>query len=210
MQQDVAGEVGEVVQRRLFQKLGAGHRRDGLPQEAGDLQARIAPGAVADGEVHLAAGEVDQLQAGRQPHVDLRMGGLEASQARHQPLGGEGGGGRDGEAASVLGGGQQRRGLGQAVERFSQGGKRGLGRVGEQEALGGALEQRSPDIVLQVLDLLADGARRHRQFVGGAAEIHMPRGGLEGAQGVQGREPSALHSFPKGKTRTSGACEMAV
>src|SRR6478609_6595079 len=67
------------------------------------------------------------------------------------------------EAAAVDRGGQHRGGLGEAVEGLAQGGQGGLGGVGEQQALGRAAEQGRADIVLQVLDLLTHGARRHRQ-----------------------------------------------
>jgi hypothetical protein len=112
--------------------------------------------------------EVDQLQARRQPDVHLRIQLLELAQARHQPLGGEGGGGGERQAAAVHGGGQHGGGLGQPVEGLAQGGQGGLSRVGQQQALRRALEQRRAHIVLQVLDLLAHGAWRHRQLVGGA------------------------------------------
>jgi hypothetical protein len=167
-------------------KVGRRDRDDGLAEQADDLQARIAARAVADGQVDLAGREIDDLHAGRQPDVDLGLGLLELAQARHQPLGGERRGGGQGQAAAVDGGGQQGCGLGQAVEGLAQGGQGGLGGVGQQQALGRALEQGRADIVLQVLDLLADGAGRHRQLVGGAAEVQVARGGLERAQGVQG------------------------
>jgi hypothetical protein len=181
------------------QKFRRGDRNHRLAEQADDLQARIAARAVADGQVDLAGGEVDDLHAGRQPDVDLGLGLLELAQARHQPLGGERGGGGQGQAAAVDGGGQQAGGLGQAVEGLAQGGQGGLGGVGQQQALGRALEQGRADIVLQVLDLLADGAGRHRQLVGGAAEVQVARGGLERAQRVQGRKPPpfrlSFHEF---------------
>ncbi len=74
----------------------------------------------------------------------------------------------EGQAPAVHGGGEHGGGLGQPVEGLAQGGQGGLGRVGQQQALGRALEQRRADIVLEVLDLLAHGARRHRKLVGGA------------------------------------------
>jgi hypothetical protein len=123
--------------------------------------------------------------------------------AETQPLGGEGGGDRDGQAPAIDRGGEHRGGLGQPVEGFAQRRQRDLGGVGEQQALGGAFEQRSPDIVLEILDLLADRARRHRQLVGGAAEVQMAGRGLEGAQRIERRQPAAFHSFPKRLGRSS-------
>ncbi len=209
MQQGEFGEVGQGGHRMLGQQRRADHRRDGFAEQAGDLQPRIAARAIADGQVDLARGEVHQLQSGVHPDLDLGMRRLEAAQPRHQPLGGERGRHRDGEAAPFLDGGQQAGRLGQPVEGFAQGGQGGLRRVGEQQALGGALEQRAAYVVFQVLDLLAHGARRHRQLVGGAAEVHVPRGRFEGAQGVQRGQPSAIHSFPKRPGRTSACAKVA-
>ncbi len=146
----------------------------------------------------LAGREIHDLHAGRQPDVDLGLGLFELAQARHQPLGGERGGGGQGQAAAVDGGGQQAGGLGQAVEGLAQGGQGGLGGVGQQQALGRALEQGRADIVLQVLDLLAHGAGRHRQLVGGAAEVQVTRGRFERTQGVQ-----------RGKRRRSDCLSMS-
>src|SRR6185437_12246105 len=96
----------------------------------------------------------------------------------------------------IDGGGEQRGGLGETVERLAQGGQGGLGGVGEQQSLRRALEERDANIVLEVLDLLRDGSRRDRKLVGGAAEIQMPGRSLEGAKSVQGWEPPArLHEF---------------
>ncbi len=129
--------------------------------------------------------------------VDLRVGFLEALQPRHQPLGREAGRGGERQAAAVDRRGEQRSGFGEAVEGLAQGGEGGLGGVGEQQALGGALEQRRAHIVFQVLDLLRDGARRHRQLVGGAAEVQVPRGRLEGARNAfsGGKRRRVFHEF---------------
>jgi hypothetical protein len=120
------------------------------------------------------------------------MGALEGAQPGRQPLGRERGGRGYGQPAPVHRRREQAGRLGQPVERLAQGGQGGLGRVGQQEALGRALEERRADIVLQVLDLLGDRARRHRQLVGGAAEVQVAGGRLEGAQRVQRGQPAPL------------------
>ena len=109
---------------------------------------------------------------------------LETSEARHQPLGGERGRGGDGQAAALDLGGEQGGGLGEVVESVAQSGEGGLGGVGEEEAARGALEERSADIVLEILDLLRHRAWRHRELVGGAAEVEVAGRGLERPQSV--------------------------
>src|SRR5690606_5194016 len=117
---------------------------------------------------------------------------------RHQPLGGERGGGGQRQPPAIHCGGEQRGGLGQPVERLAQGGQGGLRRVGQQQALGRALEQRRAHVVLEVLDLLGDRARGHRQLVGGAAEVQVPGRGLERPERVERRKAASLDgSFHK-------------
>ena len=51
---------------------------------------------------------------------------------------------------------------------------------------GGAVEQHRAQVVLQSLDLAADGGLGQVQFFGGGAEAEVPGDGLEAAQAVQG------------------------
>ena len=62
---------------------------------------------------------------------------------------------------------------------LAQGGQGGLGGIGEEQAAGRALEEGGSYIVLEVLDLLGDRARGHRQLLRRAAEVEMAGGGFE-------------------------------
>src|SRR5205823_1321029 len=78
-----------------------------------------------------------------------------------------------------------------------------LGGVGEQQALGRALEQGGAHIVFQVLDLLRDRAGRDGQLVRRATEVQVTRRCLKSTQSVQGRKaPSGLHRFTESPGRT--------
>ena len=55
----------------------------------------------------------------------------------------------------------------------------------------------------------ADAGDHMAGDAGGAAEVHVPRGRFEGAQGVQRGQPSAIHSFPKRPGRTSACAKVA-
>ena len=59
-----------------------------------------------------------------------------------------------------------------------------------------AREERRAELVLQALDLPADGRLREVQLVGGAAEAQAPRDRLEGPQAGQRERPAAwaIHS----------------
>ena len=168
-------------------ELGTEYGDHGLPDQPSYLHAGIAAGTVAQGNVHLSGREVHQVQACRQPDVDLGIGRLETPQSRHQPLGGEGRRGGEGKPPTVHRCGQQGSGLGEPVEGLPEGGQGGLGRVRQQEPLGRPAEEGRAYIVLQVLDLLRHGTRRDRKLICRPGEVEVARSRLEGAQGVEGR-----------------------
>jgi hypothetical protein len=62
-------------------------------------------------------------------------------------------------------------------------------------SLSRSLEQRFADIILQVLDLLADRAGGHAQLIGRAAEVHVPGRHLEGPQRIERRQSSSHIDF---------------
>lgn len=59
-----------------------------------------------------------------------------------------------------------------------------------------AVEQLHADVVLQDLYLAADRAPGHEQLVCGSDEALVAGGGLEGAQGIEGRQ---AHAFTMGQ-----------
>ena len=74
----------------------------------------------------------------------------------------------------------------------------GLAAHREYEALALAIKQSQPQLDLQRLHLMADGALRHRQLVRRLGEALVPRGSLEGFQRIERRQ-SASH----GRTRSA-------
>ena len=76
----------------------------------------------------------------------------------------------------------------QAVEGLPDEGLAGLTRLAQDQALGAPVEQLQPEAVLQGLDLMADRALGDVQFRRRVGEAEVAGGGLEGAQGVQGRQ----------------------
>ena len=65
--------------------------------------------------------------------------------------------------------------------------------VGEAHALAVAGEQRHAELGFERAHLVADGAMRDEEFVGGAREAFVARGGFEGAQRVEGGELAEVH-----------------
>ena len=196
MQQYVVCKVGEVDQRLALNQVRAGDGDHSLLHQPCHFQARIAARAIADSDVDLAGAEVYQFHSSRDPDVNHRVQAFEPAQSRHQPLGGERGRHGHCQPPPIHGGGEHGGGLGQTIERLAQGRQGDLRGVGEQQPLGRAFEEGHADEVFQVLDLLADRARGHRQLVRRAAEVQMPGRRFERAQGVQGRQSVPLfHQF---------------
>ena len=59
-----------------------------------------------------------------------------------------------------------------------------LSGAGQDGAAGAALEQRHAEEFLELLDLVADGGRRHAELRRALGEAAVPAGGLEGLQGL--------------------------
>ena len=73
----------------------------------------------------------------------------------------------------------------QGVEGLGEGGQVAAAGLGQAQAFGFANKQRAAEVLLQLLDLLANGGLGDVQFVGGAGEAAQARGGFKGAQGIQ-------------------------
>jgi hypothetical protein len=74
---------------------------------------------------------------------------------------------------------------GETAEPGAQLRQEGLGRLGQDQLLVQPLEQPHAQAILKRLDLLADSARRHVQFLGGKLEAQVSRGGLEGPERIE-------------------------
>ncbi len=74
MEEPMAHDVHRRAQRvPPAQKAGAADRKQLLRGEAGDMQARPFAFAMPDRDVYVLAREIDVLQRGADPEVDLRM-----------------------------------------------------------------------------------------------------------------------------------------
>lgn len=147
------------------------------------LEAAVTEG---DGNVDLRAQHVHGAVAGHQADVDFRVGFVEAVQARHQPVGGEG----------EVGGHLQHLVLGPRAHRLQAevDGAQAVLHMNEEQAPAvsqfdaavDAVEQPRRQLLLQALDLLAHrrlgGAQLHR--CGGEAQVARRR--FEYAQQVEG------------------------
>ena len=182
LQQRQGGDVGRV--QRAGGQAGTADRHGILPHQEMGLGARPARIARIDGGVELRVFEQERMGAGG--HVDLqaRPFGAQRRQARQQPAGGEGRHhGQFQDAAALVGHDR----LGVPFERIQLPAHQpavAFPRVGQAHAPTRALEQRHADQGFQRRDLPADRALGQGQFLGGAGEAFVPRGGLEGLQGL--------------------------
>src|SRR5262249_35610983 len=110
-----------------------------------------------------------------------------AAYARQQPALRERG--QRGDAQPVLGAGRRRGRSALALFQLRQrwlhrAQQRGTGGV-QHHAAATPVKQRKAQLLLQQLDLLADGAVRQVQFLGRGAQVGQRRHGAEGGQGVE-------------------------
>ena len=127
------------------------------------------PGAVAeaDREIQAFAGNVDAVVVGEQAQVDEGMAVLEIPQAWQQPSQGERTHGADGQHFAPVAMLELLQHAAEARERIAQRRDQGQSFIGDDQPLGGAPEQARTKTVFERLDLMADGGRRHGQFLGG-------------------------------------------
>ncbi len=123
------------------------------------------------------------------------MRGVEGVQPRQQPAHREGADHADAQRLAVVAAGKALQGGGDAVEGLGQYRVQALAFVGQGHAARQALEQDHAQARFQLLDLVAERGLGHAQLGGGAGQVLVPRGGFEGAQGVQ-RQLRADHRAP--------------
>ncbi len=128
------------------------------------------------------------------------MGATEILQPGHQPLCREGRRHRHRQDAALGRGLDVLQGRHDALERFGQPGQAGLAFVGQRQDAIGAAEELAAQLVLELLDLLADRAWRHMQFGRCLGEAEMPGRYDEGPQGAQRRQAAEgnTHQFSCG------------
>ncbi len=153
-------------------------------EQAFRAQPGPVAGAVADAAVDPLAGEVDQPRGRRELDLELRVQRLEAPDAASQPLRSERRCGADGERTPA----PLAQGSDTALERregVADRRQQELTFVRQHQPSVQAAEQRHPQVLLQRLDLVADGGLGDEQLLGSLGEAEVPRGGLEGPERVQ-------------------------
>ena len=191
VQQDVVDQVRRRPDRRrpLHQRRRA-DRQDALDQQPFRRMARVGARAIADREIDLALIEGHRLHVRRHPDLDLGMKGVEVVHAGHQPFGRERGRDADRDLTATRRLTHEGRDVAQPVQPLGHQRRRRTAQIGQLQPPGFALEQGGANDLLELPDLLADGAGGDRQLLRRTREAQVPRGAFEDAQGVQGQEGS--------------------
>ncbi len=174
------------------EEAGTAHRSEVDRQQ--QVLRQVGPGAPPgpDRDIDIVGGEIGQRVAGQQPYRHVGMRHLEAAEPPREPGVGEGIGRGDGQQPLVLG---TDRGEGR-IERIESAAdlRRDTARcLGQHDALLLAAEQRHAEPLLQQFHLIADRCLSHAEFRRGGREILVARGGLEHANGGEGRD--AAHTL---------------
>ncbi|MNM72879.1 hypothetical protein D3C81_845840 [compost metagenome] len=166
-----------------------GNRGDGFIEQADGVCRGVGLAAIADGEVDAVRTQVADLVARGEPYVELRMGALQAAQARQQPQPGHADAGRHGHRLAAIApaqfAGHVLELLHGAVGAAEQ--PLALGREGHAAML--AHEQAHLQMVFQRADLPADGGLRQAQVVGGLGDAHAPANGHEALEQIEREQP---------------------
>jgi len=151
------------------------------------MQARVMAAPVAQADIHIVLAKIDHALHGIDADLGAGVALTERLEPGYQPLDRERRGHADRERPRRLGAAQPRHRSGQAIEALADPGERALARLGEQQPLRPALKQPHPQVLLERLELMADGGRRHVQLVRRLGKTQMAPRGLERAQAVQRR-----------------------
>ncbi|MNE04849.1 hypothetical protein D3C76_964110 [compost metagenome] len=190
VQQAVAHQVARALEAAEVEQPGAAHRKE-LQQRQGpdEVGAGIhRTGAIGDRQVDIGGRRpgIDRLLV--QVQGDMRVAAAEIGQARHQPLLRKLGG--HGQAQHRLGGrvAQLVAGLADQLEGLLQMLEQAPRLAGQAHLAAFADEQRNAQLLFELANLMAYGAVGDAQLGGGAAEMTVAGGALEGAQGGQRRQ----------------------
>ena len=98
----VAQIVGRAQRRPGRQQLRAAGRKHLVRKQQLDIEPGIMSGAVADRDVEIALGQIDDLVGRGDPHIDFGALLLKPVQPQHQPFRGKGGRRGNGQGAGVV------------------------------------------------------------------------------------------------------------
>src|SRR6516162_1476110 len=170
------------------EKLRTADREQLLRAEPSHVQAGIGSVAVAYGEIDVLAREVDVMERRADPKIDFRMRLGKTAQPMDEPLRGEIRRGAHGERAAALALQQAFGSIADAVESVAHDREIGAACLGDDQPLAFAIEQLQPELGLERLDLMADGALGDAQFLGRAREALVPGRGFESLERVERRQ----------------------
>ena len=197
-------EVGGPAQGiATLEQLRAADGKQLLGAEPRDVKPGLISVAVTNGQVDVLAREVDMMQRGADPEIDLGVGLGETPQPMHEPLGREVRRRADGEHAAALALQQPLRSSRDAVEGIAHDDEIGASGLGDDQALPLAIEQLQPELGLERLDLMADGALGDAELLGRAREALMARRRLESLERVERRQPARHRLTPRIMRKTT-------
>jgi hypothetical protein len=135
----------------------------------------VTPGTEADGDVDVVPVEIAEFVGDVEAQLDSRMDGAEPLDAPHQPARGELRVGRHLQhCRAARQPARLRRGPAEQVESLDRRVDEQPSGLGQPDRTAGAVEEHDAQLLLDLLDLIADGGRRQAELVGGAREIEMP------------------------------------
>ena len=179
-----------------LQQLRTADGKELFGAEAGDVKPRLVAVAVANGKIDVLAREVDMLQRGADPEIDLWVDLGKTAQTMDKPLRREIRRRADGEHAAALPLQQALRPGGDAVEGITHDDEIGAAGFGDGETLPFAVEQLQPELGFEALHLMTDGALGDAQLFGGAREALVARRRLERLECIERRQPARHRSNP--------------
>ena len=133
----------------------------------------------------------------------------EAAQPMHEPLRRKIRRGADGERAAALALQQPLGSVGDSIEGIAHDREVGATCLGDHQSLPFAIEQLQPELGLERLHLMADGALGDAELLGGAREALVTGRGFEGLERIERRQP-AWHRRTKAKRKLRQAREKMV
>ena len=140
---------------------------------------------MTNGEVDVLAREVDVMRRSADSEIDLGMCFREPPQPVDEPLRSKIGRGADGERAAALTLQQPFGAIGDPIERVAHDREIGAPALGDHQPLALAIEQLQAELGLERFHLMADGALRDAELLGGAREALMAGRGLEGLERIE-------------------------
>ena len=151
------------------------------------LQPRPLALAAAHRQIDAVARQIDHRVIRHDPHGEVRVAHLEGADARRQPEMRETVGAAYAQHRRMILG-QRGKALPHLVEGAGQDRRDLAPLLGQRHLAPGSLEQADAQPLLQQFHLIADRRLGHPQLLRGGREIFQPRGGLEHANGGQGRQ----------------------